>query len=167
MGTLRWRRQAGRGDNLPPGRHQEAQRGDRDLGRLQEGWPTPYLNRSPWDGGRKAPAGFLFRCVGQGDRIRKLDQSAMSRPGQGDPARFAERQFRQPAGDTARPACYHRDREDRQDTSARRPPWRTPGGSSTDAPPSTTPALCQTATYSRPLIEKPIMPPLAWAGLPS
>src|SRR5262249_44642716 len=81
VGTLRWRRQGGRGDDLPPGRHPEAQRSDSDVGGPQEGWPAPYLNRSPRDGGRKARAGFPLGCVGQSDGIRKLDQRTMNMKG--------------------------------------------------------------------------------------
>src|SRR5215831_5875779 len=81
MGTLRWRRQAGRGNDLPSGRNPEAQPCDRDMGGPQEGWPTPYLNRSPRDGGRKASASFPFGCVGQSDGIRELDQRTMNMEG--------------------------------------------------------------------------------------
>ncbi len=51
VGTLRRRRQPDRGVHLPPGRNQEAQRRHHDVGGLQEGRPTPYLDGSPRDGG--------------------------------------------------------------------------------------------------------------------
>ena len=44
---------------------------------LQEGWPSPYLNRAPGHGGRQADATFLFGCVCQGDGIRQLDKRAI------------------------------------------------------------------------------------------
>ena len=37
---------------------------DGNVGGLQEGWPTPRLNGSPRDRGRKALARFHFGCVG-------------------------------------------------------------------------------------------------------
>ena len=57
--------------NPPPPR-------DGNVGGLQEGRPTPDLNGSPRDGGRKSLAHFLYGCVGQTDRIRKLDQRAVN-----------------------------------------------------------------------------------------
>ena len=46
---LRWRRQANRGDRLPPRRCQPAPPRERNLLGLQEGWPAPDFNGSSRD----------------------------------------------------------------------------------------------------------------------
>ena len=78
MGTLRWRRQASRAITIPPRRAKKAQYRDRDVGGLQEGWASPYLNRAPGHGGRRAATTFLFGRVRQGDGIRQLDERTMN-----------------------------------------------------------------------------------------
>ena len=55
----------------------KAQCFDCDVGRLQKGRSSPYLNRSPGHGGRHAGASFLFGCVRQGDGIRQLGERAI------------------------------------------------------------------------------------------
>src|SRR5262245_46552315 len=57
--------------------HKQGLNSCHDVGRLQEGWASICLNRSPRHGGRQAGASFLFECFRQGDRVRRLDESAV------------------------------------------------------------------------------------------
>src|SRR5258705_1284673 len=64
MGPLRRRGQPRRTIHLPPWRDQEAKCRYRNVGGLQESWPSAYFDGPQWYGGWKHVENFHFRCGG-------------------------------------------------------------------------------------------------------
>jgi hypothetical protein len=76
---LRRCRPSGSGNGLPPGRAQKTESRDRELGRVQEGWAAPRLNRAQRNGGRRTANTQLYGCSRKTDGIRQLDKRGVEK----------------------------------------------------------------------------------------
>ncbi len=87
LGPLRRQRLPGRAVCLSSRRAREAECRHRNLGGLQESWPSPYLNRASRDGGRQAAASLLFGRGRQADGVRHVGKCEINK-GREQKARF-------------------------------------------------------------------------------
>ena len=78
LGSLRRQRQPRRANGLPSWRTQEAERGHRNVGRLQEGRSSVDLNGASRHRRRQAPAHFHHKRGASSSRFGQMDQRAIT-----------------------------------------------------------------------------------------